>query len=427
MKNSILIITILFAGVLGCYSQSLTYDIFMDNVRNKNIEYIVEKYNVDIAKAKIEAAKIFPDPELSFSGTDNQERSLKMGYSLDAGLGYTIELGGKRKARIRLAQSETELSSALLQDFFRNLRAEATLTYMNALYQKQLYEVQRQSYMRMAELARADSIRFSLGSIMEVDAMQSKLEANTMLNDLIQSETDLNNVILQLMLYQGDDRISKVDSIEGELTYFKRKFDLDSLIILAQDSRSDLLVALKSKEVSQYNLKLAKANRSIDLGLNIGVSYNAEVRNEIAPAPAFTAVTAGISIPLKFSNTNKGEIRAGKLAVEQSEASYHSVERRIRMEVIQAYNLYTTACRQVELFNTGHLDDARKILRNKTYSYERGETSMLEVINAQRTYNDVLDSYYKTLYNCVSTLIELERSVGVSLLSRLPENFLLLL
>lgn len=413
MKKTNNFIIIFFASILSCYSQSLTYDIFIDNVRNKNIEYIVEKYNVDIAKAKTEAAKIFPDPEFSISGSDNQERSLKMGYSFDAGLGYTVELGGKRQARIRLAQSEAELSSALLQDFFRNLHAEATLAYMNALYQKQLYEVQKQSYLRMAELAHADSIRFSLGSIMEVDAMQSKLEANTMLNDLIQSETDLNNVILQLMLYQGDDRISEVDSIEGELTYVKRRFNLDSLIILAQNSRSDLLVALKSKEVSQYNLKLAKANRAVDLGLSIGVSYNAEVRNEIAPAPAFTAVTAGISIPLKFSNTNKGEIHAGKLALEQSEASYRSVERQIRMEVVQAYNLYIAACRQVDLFNTGHLDDARKILRNKTYSYERGETSMLEVINAQRTYNDILDSYYKTLYNCASTLIELEKSVGV--------------
>jgi cobalt-zinc-cadmium efflux system outer membrane protein len=415
MKKINVFIAVFFVSISGCYSQSLTYDIFMDNVRNKNIEYIVEKYNVNIAKAKIEAAKVFPDPDLTFSGANNQEHQLKMGYNIDAELGYTIELGGKRKARIRLAQSEAELSSALLQDFFRNLRAEASLAYMNALYQKQLYEVQKQSYLQMAKLAYADSIRFSLGSIMEVDAMQSKLEANTMLNDLIQGETELNNIILRLMLYQGDNQMSKVDSIEGELVYVKRKIDLDSLIILAQNSRSDLLVALKSKEVSQYNLKLAKANRAIDLGLNIGVSYNAEVRNEIAPAPAFTAVMAGISIPLKFSNTNKGEIRAGKLAVEQSEASYRSVERQIRMEVIQAYNLYTTACRQVELFNTGYLDDARKILKNKTYRYERGETSILEVINAQRTYNDVLDGYYKILYNCASTFVELERVTGIML------------
>ncbi len=413
MKKINFSIALLFACILNISAQTLTYEIFMNNVRNKNIEYIVEKYNVDIAQAQVEASKVFPDPNFSFSGTDNQERSLKMGYSFDAGLDYTLELGGKRKARIRLAESEREMKDVLLQDYFRNLRADATLAYMNALFQKQLFDVQKQSYQKMAELAHADSIRFSLGSIMEVDAKQSKLEANTMLNDLIQSETELENTILHLYLLQGDEKMEYSDSIGGTLIYEKRNFDLLSLINSAQNNRTDLLAALKSKEVSQRNLNLSKANRAIDLGLNLGVSRNAEVRNEIAPAPAFTAVSAGISIPLKFSNTNKGEIHAGKLAVEQSEAAYHSVEQQIRTEVMQAYNQYKAACKQVDLFNTGHMEDARTILKNKTYSYQRGETSILEVINAQRTYNDVLENYYKALLNCTTTLIELERAAGI--------------
>ncbi len=413
MKKTGYLVVILMFNVVISNAQTLTYQNFMNNIKNKNIEYIVEKYNVDIAKANAEAAKVFPDPNFSISGTDNQERSLKMGYSIDAGLDYTFELGGKRSARIKLAQSETELNNALLQDFFRNLRADATLAYMNTLYLKQLLEVQRHSYQKMAELAHADSIRYSLGTIMEVDAMQSKLEANTKLNDVIQSETELENAILNLIKLQGDDQMMTVDSVAGVLSYYKREFDLPSLINGALNNRADLLASLRSKEVSQRNLQLAKANRAIDLGLNLGVSRNAEVRNEIAPAPAFTGVTAGISIPLKFSNANKGEIRAGKLAVEQSDASYRLVEQQIRMEVLQTYNLYKAACRKVELFNAGHLDNAHSILKNKTYSYERGETSMFEVINAQRTYNEILDGYYKVLYDCASALIELERASGI--------------
>ncbi len=36
-----------------------------------------------------------------------------MGYNVDAELSYTLELGGKRKARIRLAQSEKEMTLIL--------------------------------------------------------------------------------------------------------------------------------------------------------------------------------------------------------------------------------------------------------------------------------------------------------------------------
>ncbi len=415
IHQHIVLFFILLGITVVSYGQPniLTFDTYMANVKNKNINYLVEKYNVDIANAKAEAAKVFPDPNLSLSGTDNQDHSLRMGYSLDAGLDYTLELGSKRKARMQLARSEAELSGALLEDYFRNLRADATLMYIAALKQMKLYEVQQMSYLQMVQLAYADSIRYRLGYIKEIDARQSKLEANTMLNDVFQSEMELKNSLVQISWMQGDNQLELLDSVSGTLAYLKRDFNLLSLITTAQNNRADLQAALKSKEVSQRNLRFAKANRAIDLGLNVGISHNAEVRNEIAPAPSFNAITAGINIPLKFSNVNKGEIRAAQLAVQQSEASYDAIEMHIQSEVIQAYNLYVAACRQVEQFDAGLLAEAKSVFDQKVYSYERGETSLLEVLNAQRTYNDTRENYYGALHNCVAALVELERASGI--------------
>lgn len=66
----------------------LTFGQYMENVKNNNINYLVEKYNVDIADANIRAAKIFPDPELSVSYTNNQDWDLQMGYGIDAELSF---------------------------------------------------------------------------------------------------------------------------------------------------------------------------------------------------------------------------------------------------------------------------------------------------------------------------------------------------
>lgn len=393
--------------------QPLTFDEYLNNVKNSNIDYLAEKYNVDIAEANVKAAKVFPDPELSVGYANNQNWDLRMGYGVDAELSYTLELGGKRRARVRVAKSEKEMTGALLEDYFSNLRADATIAFLEAVKQNKLYEIQKASYSQMRELARADSIRFRLGDITEVDARQSRLEAATMLNDVHSSEGDLQEILVQLLLFQGNKGMELPDSVVGTLSYMKREFDLPSLIATAQNNRADLQAALKSKEVSQNNLRLAKANRAIDLGLSIGGGYSSEVRNEIAPAPAFKGITAGISIPLKFSNTNKGELKAAKLAAQQSEKQYEAVELQISSEVMQAYNKYTTACRRVEQFNTGLMHDAETILQKKIYSYERGETGILEVLNAQRTYNDVQVSYTETLYECSAALVELERTCGI--------------
>lgn len=52
----------------------------------------------------------------------------------------------------------------------------------------------------MYDLAKSDSIRLASGKIMEVEAIQSKLEADIMYNEVLQAETDLKQAYMQLSL-----------------------------------------------------------------------------------------------------------------------------------------------------------------------------------------------------------------------------------
>ncbi|MDD4114925.1 MAG: TolC family protein [Massilibacteroides sp.] len=371
INTSMLFFSVLIVStVCAQEKQILTFNDYLNNVKNSNIDYLVEKYNVDIAEANLKASKVFPDPELSVGYSNNQNWDLQMGYGVDAALSYTLELGGKRGARIKVARTEKEMSGFLLEDYFRNLRADATIVFLSALKQKGLYEIQKSSYDQMLKLAKADSLRFRLGAIMEVDARQSQLEAATMLNDVHSSKGNLQEVLVQLIQFQGSKSRQLPDSITGTLPSLQREFDLSFLITTAQNNRVDLQVALKSQELSQHNLKLAKANRVIDLGLSIGGNYSSKVRNEIAPAPAFKGITAGITIPLKLSNMNKGTLRAAQLAAEQQIKQYEAIELQICTEVMQAYTKYKTACNKIEQFRTGLLGDAESIFQKKVYSYQ---------------------------------------------------------
>ena len=59
------------------------------------------------------------------------------------------------------------------------------------------------------------------------------------------------------------------------------------------------------------------------------------------------------------------------------------------------------------------LENAQKILDGKIYSYMRGETSLLEVLDARRTYNEVQQSHNEAQYALAVALVELQRAVAI--------------
>lgn len=386
---------------------------FMGMVGKNNLAYAAEKFNLNIADANVELAKVFPDPELGLGWFDNGMRRMGMGYGFNSRLSRTIELGGKRQARIDLAKSESEFTLYLLQNYFRNLRADATLNYLSALQDKYLVDVKVNSYKALTRLAVSDSIRFKLGSIKDVDARQSKVEAGTMLNQVFQYLASWKMGLLNLGLLVSKQSADSLFYPIGDFSRFDREFELEALITEAQNNRADLLAALQNKTTTQRMIQLAKANRIIDLGVGAGVGYASYDYNIVAPTPSFTQVSAGISIPLKFSNKYAGELKMAHYAGVQAELLYKQAEIQIRTEVTQAYFNYYTIRKQVFQFNNGLLLEAKKVRDGKVYSYQRGASSLLEVLNAQRTYNEVQQSYYEILYNYAAALVELERAAGM--------------
>ncbi|TWP29118.1 TolC family protein [Apibacter muscae] len=391
-------------------NQIITYSEFIKQVAENNLEYAAEKFNVSLAEAEIDVAKIIPDVELGLEGGSNNK---SMGNSMEIGLGWTIELGGKRKARINLAKSEVELNKYLLQNFYNNLRADATLLYLQTLQNKQLLDVQKRSYDMLEQLAKSDSLRYKLGVIAHIDARQSKFEAQSMLNEIYEAETEWQNSIINLSLVMGKSQTDQWWMTEGDLNKFDRNFDLSQLITTAQNNRADAMAGIQNVKVSEEMLKLANANRIMDLGISAGLQLNGKATNEEAPSPYHTGVVAGLNIPLRFLNNRKGEKKIAEYTIQKSNLEYKQIELQIQTEITQAYNNYITSQKQVKQFKDHLLKQAEEILKGKMYSYQRGETSLLELLDAQRTHNDVQKSYYETIFNYASSLIELERVSGI--------------
>ena len=386
---------------------------YLTKVSKENLSYIAEQFNVTIAEAQLKAAKIFADPEISIGYSNNQDRTIQMGQGVDAGISYPFSLGNKRGANVSLARSQKELAQSALEAYFQQLRAEATLSYFTAISQKNKLTLQMETGDKLIKLAQADSIRLKAGAINATDALQTALEARAQRNMVLQADADYQNALIQMAQMLGKATMDTLFFPVGEFPLQKKTFILPELIQSALDHRSDLQVAMRNKEISEKQIRLIQANRAFEFSLEAGFSHATIVKNEIAPAPAFNSYSAGISIPLKFSSFNKGELEAARNAAAQSGKILEEARLQITAEVNQAWISFNAAEKQLQQFQLGLVEDAAKILEARTYAYQRGETGVIDLLNAQHRFNDLQLEYQEMRYHYSEMLVLLEKSAGI--------------
>ena len=391
--------------------QNLDYTTFINRVMASNLDYAAAKLDLSISQADLTAAKKFTDPTITAEYGNNSDWDIAMGQSLSFGLEKSISFG-KRAARIRVARNLLDASDAGLQYFTNTLRAEATLAYIDALLARDLARIGQQNARNMASLYHSDSLRHATGELSEIDVMQTRLESNIAWQEYRQLQADYRNALVELDQLMGI-ALQSTDSIVGNLGVPTHLYSLQNLLQGSDTLRMDIVQQQHMARAAESELTQVRRERMPDIDLSLGVSYNSRVRNEEAPAPEFVGYTVGVGIPLPVSNLNRGEIRSGQYKVRQAQIQTDIARRTAHSEIIKAYNNYLSALNRLSDYNTFIMDNAQQVLDGKLYAYRRGETSLLEVINAQHTYNELQQSYAECLHDCLSALVELESASGI--------------
>ena len=400
--------------LLGFSAQSICaqeYADYMNAVEKQNATYLAERYNVSIAEAQTAAARVFNDPTLSVEYGNNQDWSLQMGQTVDVGLSYLFNLGNVRRARINVARSEEEITRAVLDDWFRNLKADATIAWVHAQEARALKEIKRSSYESMIKVADNDSIRASLGDGSLIDARQSRVESKALYAEYLAADAEYANALQTLSLYAGG--LAFQDVPEEDILLALPSSSAQDMVELALENRADLRSAELSRTLSERNLALVKASRAPEFELSLGYSYNKEVRNEIAPAPTFHGLSIGVSIPLKFSRLNKGERLAAERTAQQAEAAYEAAKQQIVSEVHQALVSWRSATKVAQECSATMLEDATSILENRRIAYLQGDSSLLDYLMAVRVYNDTAEQCIAAKAGLVTATAELLRAIGL--------------
>ena len=120
------------------------------------------------------------------------------------------------------------------------------------------------------------------------------------------------------------------------------------------------------------------------------------------------------SAPLPVFNKNQGEIERARREQQQIQARIRALELTVGTDVETAYEQYSTARSLLESVEKEMLGKARQVRETMDYSYRRGEASFVEFLDAQRTFNETLQTFNEARAEYARNLYAIDSVTGRS-------------
>ena len=386
----------------------------MERVLTHNLALTAQRLNIEIAEANTKASKTHNDPTLAITYSNNEDWGKKLGYAIEGELSRTFTFG-VRSSRVALAEKQQQETAALFEEYLRNFRADATIAYLEHLKAQTKLDIMQDYEAGLKEVAENDSLRYIKGDIAKADWLDSRTMAALAHNNRLAAEASVKSSAIALGYYMGD--LNEAENIKGTgtLEIEEKPASIGTYIERATENRADLQAALCRVDISEAARKFNAAQRRTNLNISLGATYNHGAHNEEPHGPNFTTIKAGIAIPLKFSNLNKGARTADRLAVQQSLQEADNARLAVQSEVLQAYNEYIYAIKQTETFTKQMVLEMEEIVKSKKRAYELGEISFLDYISAEQRQSKMKDNFVESLFNKAVKWVELQRATGCNL------------
>ncbi len=392
--------------------RELSFTEFLNIVLAGNLDYIIEQFEIPVAEAAVVAARVYEDPELevmlpAFDRDDFSGMPRNIAFEVEV----PIELFGKRKTRIKIAEKERELARTNLEDYLRFFRAEAAMLYAEILVNQLVIERMNLSLEQLEQLTEVNEILFEVGEIGEIDLLQTRLEAHKFKTEIFDLRVDYNEILTELFIYMGAWQTDSLIFI-GDLDVPRPMDNFDVLLERTIEERTDVLLAMQEIELADLDIRLAQAERRPDIAIIAGYHNEAALR----PGPGFGAVYTGFRMPLMFSGFNRGELQIAQYRREQVSLGLDLVKLEAESELRESWNRFDLIASKKQIFSEEILSNAERVRDAAVFSYQSGEISLLEVLEAQRTLNEIYVSYYETLGQYAEALIDLSRASGMWLI-----------
>ena len=383
---------------------SLTLDRVVNLYIERNLELKAARYRLERTRADQIAARLRPNPSVSITAENLRVSGPLIAgglYEIGAAYSETFELGGKRAARMRVADAAAAAGEARFADEMRKGVAEVKRLYLEAVLARRSIDVATENRQTFQQLVQLNLARFQEGAIPESDLIKVRLERIKFDSAVRQAQLSFRQAMIRLAENLEDDTVAKQDV---PTTIELRLIDpnLELLRQMALSERPDVQAAEREVEASRERLTLEAARGHSDITPFVGYKRLADDNT----------LMAGISMPLKIRDRNQAGIARAKADEKAAEALLEVAKSHTIAEVDAAYEAVQTAREQVQTFRDELLNQADESRSIALAAYEEGATQLLSVLEAQRTRAEVRQQYFRTLFDYQVSLAELELAVG---------------
>lgn len=409
-RISIIIHIFLLGSGFTLFSQNLfNLQKALQTAKANNPILKTEHYNINIAEANIITAKLSPNPILNNQSLQLMQPSFFPANTTWANgknrqvwwqLTKPFQMPALRKNKIDFAKQNVTLSQKNYDETERLLFREVATKWLDVWTAQKQLDILQVAKNNTDSLVVINKLRLKNQVITQTDLSRTELLANQYALQINAAEQNYKNETANLKFLLGVNDNLSIDTSDNFIYTFPP--NIDTLIQKALTTRSDILALKTTIDVNNSNIKL---QRSLAWPTpELGAIYNPQ--NTIPYAGFFGT----IQIPI-FSR-NQGEIKKSNLLKQQAEQNLITTQKQIQIEIFTAFNTYQIQKQNLTKFN-GILVQSGEILNNVKYSYLRGGTTIIDFLEAQRSWLDTRQQYYSILQLYRDSYIKLLYTTGL--------------
>jgi cobalt-zinc-cadmium efflux system outer membrane protein len=243
---------------------------------------------------------------------------------------------------------------------------------------------------------------YKAGQISEGDLLKIQLQLLQFQNDKSQAELSQVQALAALRQLVGYDSVTPDYQVIGDLEYQPIALGLPDLQAKALANRPDLRAAQQGVTAARSQYQLARANGKRDLNSTFQYSHVAGLNTGDL---LFT-----MEIPI--FDRNQGEIARTHYAITQFDETAREAEETVLTDVRNAYESLQTNGKIVELYQKGYLKQSQDSRDISAYAYQRGAASLLDFLDAERSYRATQLAYRQSLAAYMVSVEQLRQAVG---------------
>ena len=321
----------------------------------------------------------------------------------DLGLSYLFERGKKRQHRLQAAKDVTTQARSLVADNERTLTFNVASEFFNVQLAESTLELATKDVKGFQQTVDISEITYKAGGMSEDDFLKIELQLLQYQTDYEQSLMAKDQALDDLRNMLGYESVPTDYDVAGSFDYQPVKANMEDLQMKALQNRPDLRAAQQGVTAATSQWELQKADGKVDVTGQGNYSH----------VNGINAATVYVSVPLPVFNRNQGNIAQARFAITQTQEQEKATADQVLTDVHDAYMGLKENERIIVLYQSKYLDVADKDRDISEFAYRHGAASLLDFLDAERTYRATQLAYRQALASYLTALEQLREAVGV--------------